>query len=570
MKYTLVEKLDNAAVSRLIEEARNAELSRNFEVWQKVFEEVWSNIENEPDFSEFEESQQAELYRLAGYFLSNVGKVKNLPFYQERGKDLLTKAITFFSRLNNKDRVAEANIMLALCYFYEGAIIECESILDQAEVEFDGSHLNPRYLQIRIHQLITLHLKREFQNALKIIDEIIVPMEFCADEKLCSLFHQKAGLIYRGIHQYDKAIYHYHQAIRFAEDLNNLEFICNTHNNLAFLYNKTREFELAHLNSNEAIDIAYKNDFIGWLPHFLDTKALIYFDEGHYELSLQTIDEAISIFKRGEDANGLTESLWNKCKFLLHQNRKEEAILLFTEMIPIASQQMGEFAVKNFTKEFSALIHIKQGGSLDEETKRFRRVEIVNAILEADYKLQDAAELLKINLEALTKILDKEFPELYDELDILHQKKLDDNFIPSDENTTFSAPKHINRLVLQKVEIIFENETPKNFETFYFSTEKMFEAFGILGDAVIAVSPISNFAADEFVLVRNTSNNSYLFGKTEYDKDLNLHFLVDQNEPMPLSLDDVQLIGKAIAFCPFDEIDNDKLVFQSLNSVKTI
>ena len=139
MKYTLVEKLDKTAVSRLIEDAKDAELSRNFEVWQNVFEEVWSNIEEEPDFSESEESQQAELYRLAGFFLSNFGKAKNLPFYQERGKDLLTKAITFFSRLNNKDRVAEANIMLALCYFYEGAIIECESILDQAEVEFDIS-----------------------------------------------------------------------------------------------------------------------------------------------------------------------------------------------------------------------------------------------------------------------------------------------------------------------------------------------------------------------------------------------------------------------------------------------
>jgi tetratricopeptide (TPR) repeat protein len=561
MKYTLTKKFDVTAMSRLIEEARKLEVRRDLEGFKQLFSEIWENIDEEPDFSEFSESQQADLLRLTGFFLSYYGKARNLPTYQERSKNLLTKAITLFSQLGKSERVTEATVILAGCYFFEGGINEGDLILEQVKAEFEGDRLNPLYLQICVNRILTMHAKKEYQAAFEILNEISIAMEFCHDYRLCILFHEKCGLTYKGQKEFEKAIYHYQQAVRYSEEINNYFSLALNKNNMANAYREAKEFELAHKYEDEAIALANQHNLIGWLPNFLDTKALIYFDEGYPEQALQTIKEAISIFQKGEDANGLTEAMWNKCKFLLHLNRKEDAILLFNEMIPIAAVQIGEFAVKGFVKEFAKLIHIKHDGTLDEEVRRFKRTEIVRAITEAKDNLHEAAESLKITTTALTKILDKEFPELYDELNLLHQTKFEPNFEMVAPQP--SVPRDISQLKLEGSKFVFENKAPLNLKTFYFAAEKMSEAFGIEHDAVVAILPIDKISADEFILVKDLSSNHYSFGKINYDNGLDLYYWFEKGEPIPISLSEFQLIGKAFAFCPFDEIDEDELLFRS-------
>lgn len=563
MKYTLVENLTTIEYSSLVEAVRMSEQTRDFGFAISAFKPIWNDIELDPDFSSFSIYQQAELYRLAGYFTSNYGHHKNLKNYQERAKNLLTKSILLFESLGENLKIADAQSALAMCYIFEGAFPEAESILEQTAQDFLENQLNLIYLQNRGNLILAKIYQKKYQEALSIIESIEIPMEFCDDLKTKSVFHEKAGLIYRATCQFDKAIWHYNKSIEFAKVINNHTYLSSAKNNLAFLYNKISNFELAHRNINEAIEIVRQNNKIGWLAHYLDTKAVIYAKEGHLELALETINNAISIFRKGEDANGLTESIWNKCKFLLNLDRKEEAITLFGELIPIASQQMGEFAVKFFVKEFSNLIHIKHNGSLEEEVIRFKRIEIVNAIRQSKFNLYDAAELLKIQPQVLIKTIDKEFPELYQELDILQQPNFDENLGHVSRKNKTSAPRNISEISLNDIEIKFEGEAPRNPKTFYFSAEKMVEAFGISQDAIVCIIPAHQFIPDEFVLIEDPSKNIYTFGKVNYDKDLDLYFFLSEDEPIPISLEEIKLIGKAIGYCPFDEIQEDKIFIRS-------
>ncbi len=564
MKYThLSENLDVATVTRLIEDSRDAELRRDIDASEKIFKPVWPDLEADPDFSDFETIHQAELYRLTGFFLSSYGKAKNLKFYQERGKNLITKAVNIYSELNDNGAKSEAQVMLAACYFYEGALNESELILEQTELEFEGSRLDPVYLQICINQMATMLRKREYQKTFKVINEISVPMEFCQDNRLCILFHEKCGHAYKNTGQFGQAINHFHEAIRFAQVSGNYLYLASNKNNLANLYLRTRESRLAHLNVDEAITIAQENEFVGWLPHFFDTKAVIYFNEGNFEQALEAIDQSISIFEKGEDADGLTEAIWNKCKFLLYLGRKEEALLLFNDLIPRAAQLMGEFALKRFVKEFADLIHVKQNGSLDREVRRFKKAEIVNAIVESKYNLYAAAELLKINLTNLTKTLNKEFPELYAELNLIPKTTTEQNF--EIVNSKPSAPRNISQLNLDSSKFRFQNEVPPNLKTFYFSADQMLLAFGIKNDAVVAVVPIETLRANEFILVEDLSRRFYLFGKINYDSSLDLYYLVENEEPVPISTNEFNLIGKAVSFCSLEEVDRAEILFRNLD-----
>lgn len=80
----------------LIDEAKNAELCRDITAIQKILQPVWLDIEESPDFNNFDEIVRAELFRICGAFLSFYGNAKNLKDYQIRGKDLLTNAIELF------------------------------------------------------------------------------------------------------------------------------------------------------------------------------------------------------------------------------------------------------------------------------------------------------------------------------------------------------------------------------------------------------------------------------------------------------------------------------------------
>lgn len=564
MKYTVEKKNLSTDYSTLVETVKLSEQTRNFAIGITAFKEIWEDLSIDPDFSEFSLHDQADLFRISGSFLSNYGKANNLKNYQERGKNLLFKAIEIFDIIGDTEQIADAQGALAICYFYEGALADAEFILEQTAQKFLENQLNLIYLKNRVNLLLTKLFQKKYQECLFIINDIEISMEFCTDYKNCAIFHENAGLTYRGIGQISQAVNHYNKAIYYAKIINNKLFISSIKNNLAFLYNKISNFELAHSNINEAISIALELQQQGWLASFYDTKALIYANQGDYNFALETIEQVIELIKNGEDARVLTEALWNKCKFLFALDRKEDAINLFGELIPIASQQMGEFAVKNFVKEFSDLIHIKQNGSLEEEVSRFKRIEIVNAIRESKYNLYDAAEILKLTPKVLIKTIDKEFPELYQELDILHQFNLDKNSGNISRNNKISSPRNISEITLNQIEIKFSSVAPKNLKTFYFSAEKMLDAFEISQDTVVGIIPIPKITADEFVLVEDPAKNIYTFGKVNYDKALDLFFFVSEDEPMPISFEEVKLIGTAIGYCPFDEIENDTLVFRPL------
>ncbi len=214
-------------------------------------------------------------------------------------------------------------------------------------------------------------------------------------------------------------------------------------------------------------------------------------------------------------------------------------------------------------KEFSDIIHIKQYGSLEVEVQRFNRIEIVNAIRQAKFNLYDAAEILKTPPNQLIKTIDKEFPELYHELDILQVPDFNENFDPFNLKT---GPRNINPITLNGIKLFFNNHEIVNYPTYFFSKAKMSEFFGIFLDSIVSVKPLSNISAGDLVLVHDPNKNTFSLGKVNYDKILNLFYFESNDEPMPISIEDVELIGQAIGYCPIEETENEKLFLKPFPS----
>ena len=478
-----------ADVLHLIEDARDAELCRNLAESQRALEPVWPDIERDPDFGHFPPAVNAELLRLAGFFLSFYGKSRNKRAFQMRGKDLLTAAIRIFEEELSHNKAAEAKVMLALCYWYSGEVADCDAILDQVEHEFAGNHLHPVYLQIRVNRLMVLFWNQKYDEAIQIVKNLALSMEVSRDARLITMYHNQAGLVYWKTCRMDKAIFHLNEAVEHATKANNQRFVGLNLNNLAMTYKCLRKFDLAHNYADEANRIFEQLQDTGWIPHVLDTKALIYLDEGLPDMALESIDSALSLFHQGEDFAGLADSLWTKCLCLLKLGRAEEAFTIYGELHCIASQNIGAAVAGQYAKAFADLAYPPKSPPSSS-----------NAI-------------------AVPEPLRK---------------------LPTPDIAVIHFPEHYH--------LTFANtRKPASVQTFYCS-EKMMRGFGSEEDAIVAVRPADNLAAGVILLYNR--DKRYLFGRLEYEELSRLFFVEGRGINEPMLLDDVQIVGVVVGYCP--------------------
>ncbi|MBA3631772.1 MAG: tetratricopeptide repeat protein [Acidobacteria bacterium] len=559
----------------LLEEAKNAEYCRDIEESRRIFSSFWQDIKTDPDVSDFEAVVQAELLRLCGFFLSCYGRSQGKANYQLRGKDLLTKAIEIFEELDDLDKTAEARVMLALCYWYEGEIEECESILQFTEEEFKENQLHPVYLQIRLNRLMTLHWKKDYQKAVEIIEELEIPMELCQDLRLKTMYHNQAGIFYRLLGKYDKAVFNQNEAIRFARRLKSSRFIATSLNNLALLYMQMSDFKTAHSHIEEAISIFENLNDTGWIPHALDTKALLLNKENRCEEALETIESAISYFTKGDDYSGLVDAFWTKIQSLLRLDRKSEALILFSELATLASQRIGEYAVQKYADLLADLLYAGKNLPLADEVKSYKKQLVSQSLRQNNASVTDAASELGISHQSLSEILRNQFPELREEFGLNNRMRRDSKIIskktkPAAKNKTKKSreqeARKITPIDLSRSEIAFENfDLSDNDEIFTFiAPSHTLKQFGVSGDAIICVVK-QNFQPGQPFVICERENTVYDCGIAAVDDLTGYFYLIcEDDEPKPFSSNEFFSIGRVAGFCLLESISDHQVTFKSL------
>lgn len=562
-------KLTTAELLQLIEEARDAELCRDTESLKKILQPIW-NIGEIPEFDKYEDLIKAELYRLCGVFLCFYGKYsQNSKNYQTRGKDFLINAIELLETGKNLSKAAEAKINLALCYWNLGEVSETEAILDIIESDFSASSLHPIYFRTCINRLLIHFWKQDISAALKLIEEIKVPMQFCTDSRLQAMFHNQVGIFYTNNTDYEKADFHLKEAVRFAEKKNNKLFVAINLNNLAYLYKETKDFSKALDYVSGAISELNKTKYKGFLPHVLDTKALIYLDLNKLESAIETIDLAIEFFKQGEDYRGLTEAFWTKIQCQFRLNLTEEALFTYGELHRIAIEQIGEVAVKKFAENFTKEIYYLRHLPLTDEVAEFKKAQVKAALIEANGVIGKAAEILQLrNHQALSEILNKQFPELLIELGFKRRAKRNAvrEKISQVEKIINNADEElveykISRLVLTDRNFSFDFKfTSPQFETYYFNKFLM-KKFGITSGAIVTVSEVKEIETGMLTLI--SEQDKFSVGRAEYDDWANIYFIVDeQGNPIPVNQENI--VGEPIGFCPISKADDKYIKFSRL------
>src|SRR5688572_26191190 len=113
----------------LCELAKGLEEAGEFESAVETLSSFWSGPVSRPQISGLPEPAKAELLLRSGTLTGWVGSAKQIPGAQEAAKDLITESGALFEGLGFSEKVAEAQVDLAICYWREGALDEARVTL---------------------------------------------------------------------------------------------------------------------------------------------------------------------------------------------------------------------------------------------------------------------------------------------------------------------------------------------------------------------------------------------------------------------------------------------------------
>lgn len=324
--------------------AKELEEGGDYEEACAVLSELWERVGERPKLEGLTELTQAEVLMRVGALSGWIGSSKQMPDAQERAKDLITESITIFEALHDTDKVYEAQVELAYCYWRQGRFDEARDILREvldhladaenelkmvaiirsAVVErtskkyYDALSIHTKYAAL-FEQSTNLALKGKFHNGLAIVLEILGKMENRGD-------------------YIDSALIEYTAASVYFEQVGQTRHHALVENNLAMLYQTVGRFAEAHEHLDRARPILAGLKDNLHVAQVDETRAKVLLGERRYVEAERIVGRAVQVLERGDEQCLLAEALTTHGIALARTGHHARARLTLQRAIAVAEQ----------------------------------------------------------------------------------------------------------------------------------------------------------------------------------------------------------------------------------------
>src|SRR5438045_2438627 len=113
----------------LCELAKGLEDAGEFELAEETLRPFWEGLSYRPNTSGLSREAKAELLLRTGTITGSLGSAKQIAGSQELAKDLISESATLFESFAHSEKLAEARVNLAVCYWREGGLDEARVTL---------------------------------------------------------------------------------------------------------------------------------------------------------------------------------------------------------------------------------------------------------------------------------------------------------------------------------------------------------------------------------------------------------------------------------------------------------
>lgn len=353
LRASLYENVIEPAIAEnlfpLCEFAKNLEEAGEFERAAEVLGSFWRGPVNRPETESLEEAAKGELLLRSGNITGWLGSARQIPGAQEVAKDLISESATIFDSLGLEEKVAEARVDLAICYWREGGLDEARVTL---KLVLDSLRESPSEQRLRalLNSAIVERAATRDHDALQICMEAAPLFDLSSNDALKGKFHntyaavlrslgaseQREEYIDRALVEYTAAGYHFEQAGHNFKQAGHNRFQARVENNIGFLYATIGRFFEAHEHLTRAKELHISVGDHGGAAGAEDTRAQAFLLEGKNQEAERVARRAVQALQRGGEQTVLAEALTTHGKALARLKQTHVAKATLDQAVDIA------------------------------------------------------------------------------------------------------------------------------------------------------------------------------------------------------------------------------------------
>lgn len=333
---------DREAVIIRCNAAKEFEEAGEFDAAREALGELWQGVGSRPEIRDWPNDVQAELLLRTGTLTGWLGSAKQIGGAQETAKDLISESATLFETEGLSEKVAEARVDLAICYWREGALDEARVTLRLA-LDALGDLESEQRLRALLNSAIIEQVANRFNEALQIYREAAPLFETSHNESLKGKFHNSYAIVLKGMglsqereDLIDHALVEFAAARFHFEQAGHNRFRARVENNEGFLFASLGRFKEAHEHLDRARALHLSVGDHGGAAGADDTRAQAFLLEGKNEIAEKIARIAVKSLESGGEQSVLAEALTTHGKALARLNRYDAAKSAFDRAIEVA------------------------------------------------------------------------------------------------------------------------------------------------------------------------------------------------------------------------------------------
>lgn len=378
LAITLAQRLDDPALDvneRALlrcQVAGEMEKAGDYEAARQAMAELWRRVGEPPQVDGLARHVAAEVLLRAGTLSGFIGSAQQVEGAQEKAKDLLSESAAIFTELKQRDRAAEANITLAVCYWREGSFDEALVILEGvlASLADDKTELKNRAL---LNKAMVESAAARLPEALRSLLEATPLFEASDNHAFKGVFYntlattlKNLGAAEKRSDYIDRALIEYAAASLHFEQAGHRSNCARVENNLGLLYLSVGRFTEAHEHLDYARRIFVTLKDTGSVAEVDESRARVYLRERNPAEAERLTRSSVRTLETGGEQALLVEALTTRATALARLGRTEQARAAFERAISVAEQ-----SVSRESAGLPALTLLEElGGRLTKDERR--------------------------------------------------------------------------------------------------------------------------------------------------------------------------------------------------------
>lgn len=446
------------------QQAQELKEKGDYEGARRAMSEVWERVGERPQLEGLDQETRAEVLLCAGTLSGWIGSAQQINGAQEFAKDLIGESATLFDALGRQDKVAEAYVDLAICYWREGALAEARVWFREALSRLSDEHREQKARTLLNSTLVEVSSNR-YHDALALLNEAAPLFEVSDNHAAKGRFHLQFALVFKKLGEaehredyMDRALVEYAAASFHLEQAGHTRYLARVENNLGSLLLALGRYHEAHEHLDRARRIFIALSDSGSVAQVNETRARALIAQGRYAEAERIAFGAVHTLEQGGEQSLLAEALTTQGIALARMGYDEQALRVLRRAGEV-TQQAGDLEaagrayiaiIKELKHKLSArelldaygiadhllansqhaetLSRLREcariaisaaagqtgqinlddflvGGSLEEEVLRYEGELIRRALDEAGSSVTRAARLLGVSHQALSYML---------------------------------------------------------------------------------------------------------------------------------------------------------------------